>query len=100
MFNRIPVPYQVNVDHTVAVTEFKEHPSMFSIKEVGGLEPLTPAQLEGIAIAAYICRMYGTGGRFAEAIESHGEQQRARYWMKREKMEHEQEGMEKASPPT
>lgn len=57
-------------------------PSMFNIDQIGGLPPLTKGQMEGISIAAFICRMYGAGETWSEVIELHGEQQRARYWMK------------------
>lgn len=60
-----------------------QQPSIKDIEEIGGLVDLTDEQCEGLKIAAFICRMYGQGDAFAEAIESHGEQQRARYWMKK-----------------
>ena len=61
--------------------ETKEHKAQPSADLLVNLKPLNPGELQGIKIAAYICRMYGDGGRWAEAIESYGEQQRARYWM-------------------
>lgn len=60
----------------------KEQPSLYDINKIGGIPELTKEQKEGIEIAAYICRMYSAGEIFAEAIESHGEQIRALYWMK------------------
>lgn len=64
----------------------KAQPSMFDIANVGGIDELTAEQKEGLAIAAYICRMYGAGETWAETIESRGEQTRALYWMKKEKL--------------
>jgi hypothetical protein len=64
------------------MNKYKEQPNMMQIAEIGGLPELTNEQKEGIAIAAWICRSYGAGDIWAEVIECHGEQQRARYWMK------------------
>jgi hypothetical protein len=62
-------------------------PSTRDLEQLGGYFPeLTKEQKEGIAIAAYICRMYGEGEVWAEAIESYGEQQRARHWMMRKRI--------------
>lgn len=69
----------------------KPQPSQYDIASVGGLPELTKEQKEGIAIAAYICRMYGDGERWTEVIELHGEQQRARFHMAKEAAKYEKE---------
>lgn len=77
----------MNLKETNEKKLHKPQPSMADIETINGLPPLTKEQKEGIAIAAYICRMYGNGNIWAETIETHGEQQRARYWMKKEENE-------------
>lgn len=42
---------------------------------------LTPDMIKGLELAAYICRMYADGNRWAEAILSKGDQDRALFWM-------------------
>jgi hypothetical protein len=44
-------------------------------------EPLSDEMMRGIELAAYICRMYGGGETWAQAILCHGERVRARWWM-------------------
>lgn len=63
-----------------------QQPSMRDLDDIGGLPSLTKEQLEGIKIAANICRSYDDGNRWAETIECHGEQQRIRYHMKRNEL--------------
>lgn len=48
-------------------------------------EPISDEMRKGIELAAYICRMYTAGDVWAEAIESHGEQVRGRWFMEYEK---------------
>jgi len=50
----------------------------------GDLKPLNKDELNGIKIAAFICRMYCDGEKWASVIELYGEQQRARYYMAKE----------------
>ena len=47
-------------------------------------EPLSEEMQRGLQLAAYICRMYGSGEEFAQAILSKGEQVRAMWWMEKE----------------
>lgn len=48
-------------------------------------KPISDEMRKGLELAAYICRMYTNGDVWAEAIESHGEQVRGRWWMEKEK---------------
>ena len=48
-------------------------------------EPISEEMQTGLDLAAYICRMYGTGEPFAEAILSRGEQIRGMWWMEYER---------------
>lgn len=63
----------------------KEQPSY----GLGGItkpwDPVSEEMQRGLELAAYICRMYGDGEAFAEAILSRGEQIRGRWWMEHEK---------------
>ena len=59
-------------------------PSTCDWNLIGGRPELTKEQKEGLAIAAYICRMYNEGKIWAEIIETYGEQMRAIYWMRKE----------------
>lgn len=52
-------------------------------------EPMSEDMKKGLELAAYICRMYGQGEPFAEAILCHGEQVRGRWWMAYEKQQKE-----------
>jgi hypothetical protein len=65
-----------------SLKQHRAQPSVADIVRIGGLKELTKEQKEGLAIAAYICGMYANGDGFAEVIMLHGEQQRARYWMR------------------
>lgn len=63
------------------MTYHKEQPSY----GLGGItkpwEPISDEMQKGLELAAYICRMYGNGESFAEAILSKGEQTRGMWWM-------------------
>jgi hypothetical protein len=50
-------------------------------------EPISDEMQKGLALAAYICRMYGEGDVWAETIESRGEQIRGMWWMAHEAKE-------------
>ena len=58
-------------------------------------EPLSDEMMNGIKLAAFICRMYGEGERWAEVILSHGEQVRGLWWMEHERLEAERLQKEK-----
>lgn len=47
-------------------------------------EPISAEMQKGLDLAAYICRMYGAGEVWAEAILCRGEQIRGRWWMEYE----------------
>ena len=69
------------------MVEHKEQPSYGQDGILSPWEPLSDEMKKGLELAAYICRMYGDGERWAEGILSHGEQVRARWWMEHEAKE-------------
>lgn len=77
------------------MTEHKAQPSYGQDGITSPWEPLPDEVKIGLELAAYICRMYGDGERWAEIILSHGEQVRARWWMGHERKEREREIAEK-----
>ena len=63
-------------------------------------DPLSDDMMKGVQLAAYICRMYGEGERWAEVILSHGEQVRGRWWMEYEKLVEEVEKLNQREKET
>jgi hypothetical protein len=64
---------------------YKEQPSFGRDGIFSPWDPMSEEMKKGLELAAYICRMHGNGDSFAEAILSHSEQVRARWWMEKEK---------------
>jgi hypothetical protein len=72
-----------DIDKPSKPSVFRGQPSMFDIEKIGGVPELTEEMKYGIILAAWICRSYGEGERWAECIECYGEQVRALYWLKK-----------------
>jgi hypothetical protein len=66
--------------------KYKEQPSYGQNGITVPWEPMSLEMIKGLELAAYICRMYGEGGAWAEIILSGGEQTRGRWWMEYEKL--------------
>ncbi len=61
--------------------QHKEQPSYGMGGIISPWEPMSDEMKKGLELAAYICRMYGEGERWAEVILLPGEQVRGRWWM-------------------
>lgn len=60
---------------------YKQQPSYGQDGIIEPWKPISAEMQKGLELAAYICRMYGDGEPFAEAILSRSEQIRGMWWM-------------------